>query len=586
MAAATPDPEAAGTVPDDQAADTREPRHGQVSIRMLEEPPVALPRTKAQQEADVHAAAELVRTLADSGETTDELDNYFPRVKERFKLSQIGYVLDGSGVSILLKVNSEERVPVREELQRLDHPLIQGDPARATKIEYHTDDRIYSSLSDPVYTRSQSGLGVRMVADPLTPLHGQGSGPRGTALADVFELLETQGETGSHGYIKGHLLNDNLGGPGEDRNLFPITQTANSRHHSEIENTAKELVNDHHFWVRYNVAMHETDQMRYIDRAGHPRLAINSVIEARLDVLKSDLRSSREVVRVSIPSRFNPERGHVDYRDMTRRQLQEVVDQQGVDAAAAQAEIDRREDLTHRFDAAPENQMDGATDNDLLKELRSETATEFQQDTDVTQDQVLLSTARSGADRSLILEPDTITALRGLAGLNAADSPFEGAATLDKRLADAAIGTSNHTLLLQTAEAALQARGPSGDNDLAEVTTLSEPQKDVLRQINSAGPIEAIRAVIGQYRKENNSLARLEGLPGLPSEADLDYFNRQFSQARQTERVAFAGLVAARYRTRSAGRSALQAMGKWGSSASFYTSLRTKILALPAGDID
>jgi len=40
-------------------------------------------------------------------------------------------------------------------------------------------------------------------------------------------------------WVRGHLLNHNLGGPGEKRNLAPITKAANSEHHSQIEKLLK-----------------------------------------------------------------------------------------------------------------------------------------------------------------------------------------------------------------------------------------------------------------------------------------------------------------------------------------------------------
>jgi hypothetical protein len=40
-------------------------------------------------------------------------------------------------------------------------------------------------------------------------------------------------------WVRGHLLNENLGGPGEPRNLTPITKQCNSRHHSLVEALCK-----------------------------------------------------------------------------------------------------------------------------------------------------------------------------------------------------------------------------------------------------------------------------------------------------------------------------------------------------------
>ena len=575
QAAASPDPTAAGTVPESQAADSRVPRHGPVSIRMLDEPAVALPRTKAQQEADVQAAAALVRQIAETGQTTDELDNYFPRIKERFKLSQIGYVLNGSGISVLVKINAEKSLPIKEEIQRLDHPLIQGDPSRATKIKYDTVNRTYSRATGPQHTRTQSGMGIKMIADPLTPLHGQGSGPKGSALADVFELLETQGETGSHGYIKGHLLNDNLGGPGEDRNLFPITQTANSRHHSEIESTAKELVNDRHFWVRYQVEMRETDQVRYIDRAGHPRLAINSVIDARLDVLKSDLQSSREVVRVSIPSRFNPERGSADFRDMTRRQLQEIVAQQGADATAAQAEIDRRDQLTREFDAAPENQKQGGIKNtDLLNEIRQNNDAQFKQDTDLTQDQIQLSSAHSSTDRSLILSRESKNVLMRLSAYSAQIRPFDGARTLVDRLKNVSIGTTQYDILI--AVAGLAATTASSGQNVDISTVLNADQYDAISRFNNGNHANTLKTTLDRFNQEKQASELAKTKPLTQSLVDRMARMMLDAEAKDSDQNALAAYVVSMFDDKAAARAHFRSINVYGGDNDFYVKLKTQ----------
>ena len=43
-------------------------------------------------------------------------------------------------------------------------------------------------------------------------------------------------------YIRGHLLNDNLGGKGENINLFPITANANSQHLRSTETEIKNWI--------------------------------------------------------------------------------------------------------------------------------------------------------------------------------------------------------------------------------------------------------------------------------------------------------------------------------------------------------
>ena len=82
-------------------------------------------------------------------------------------------------------------------------------------------------------------VGVKMKA-LIGPEHRQGGPPKTSALKGLMEKLVTNpSESNDNKYIKGHLLNDNVGGPGEDYNLFPITAAANKEHERSIESSVK-----------------------------------------------------------------------------------------------------------------------------------------------------------------------------------------------------------------------------------------------------------------------------------------------------------------------------------------------------------
>jgi Domain of unknown function (DUF4157)/DNA/RNA non-specific endonuclease len=102
------------------------------------------------------------------------------------------------------------------------------------------------------------GDGTEMIADPLGPDHKLGTEPetggvwhaRTAALDAIFD---------KDSHIAGHLLNHQLGGPGNDsRNLAPITSSANGVHKNQVESHIKRLVNVHHAWVYYRVKIHYT----------------------------------------------------------------------------------------------------------------------------------------------------------------------------------------------------------------------------------------------------------------------------------------------------------------------------------------
>jgi hypothetical protein len=54
-------------------------------------------------------------------------------------------------------------------------------------------------------------------------------------------------------YVQGHLLNENLGGPGMRFNLTPITKEANNEHKRAVESELKEQVNDKGEVISYTI---------------------------------------------------------------------------------------------------------------------------------------------------------------------------------------------------------------------------------------------------------------------------------------------------------------------------------------------
>ncbi|MBG6204909.1 hypothetical protein IWQ48_006079 [Labrenzia sp. EL_13] len=82
-------------------------------------------------------------------------------------------------------------------------------------------------------------------AIPLTRLEGntKGSSPKSSAQSPEWShavKLDTgPGDKRRYIWVRGHLLNDNLHGPGENRNLVPITKTMNSKMATGVEAGAK-----------------------------------------------------------------------------------------------------------------------------------------------------------------------------------------------------------------------------------------------------------------------------------------------------------------------------------------------------------
>lgn len=102
------------------------------------------------------------------------------------------------------------------------------------------------------------GGGVEAKASVLSAIHPQGTTPRD--FADIWQNLQHLGkglkskrEIRKDWYVQGHLLNENLGGPGLRFNLTPITKEANNEHKRAVETEMKRLVNDDGEVVSYTV---------------------------------------------------------------------------------------------------------------------------------------------------------------------------------------------------------------------------------------------------------------------------------------------------------------------------------------------
>lgn len=96
------------------------------------------------------------------------------------------------------------------------------------------------------------GFAKSMRVEVLTKLHPEGS-PVNAEDPGMGNLLKRKEITRSY-YIAGHLLNNNLGGPGSTwSNLTPIPQKANQTHEQEVESKVKKAVNTDGLVMFYSV---------------------------------------------------------------------------------------------------------------------------------------------------------------------------------------------------------------------------------------------------------------------------------------------------------------------------------------------
>ncbi|MDZ7695031.1 MAG: hypothetical protein U5K69_28590 [Balneolaceae bacterium] len=95
----------------------------------------------------------------------------------------------------------------------------------------------------PVYGPVRQGFGTLARVSYLQAPHDEGSSPT-VSNTPEFKSINLRRKGGGAYYVKGHLLNDNLGGPGSTwANLTPLTVQANADHKTEFENPVKQAVN-------------------------------------------------------------------------------------------------------------------------------------------------------------------------------------------------------------------------------------------------------------------------------------------------------------------------------------------------------
>lgn len=111
----------------------------------------------------------------------------------------------------------------------------------------------------PVDAETKDGTGVE--ATVLGPDHLAGDKPEKGVCPNAGKLNRIAGLDGNKGYVKGHLLNEKLGGPGgDDRNLTAIPRTTNTGGMKDnVEERLKALVNGRRAWVYFKAKVwHKT----------------------------------------------------------------------------------------------------------------------------------------------------------------------------------------------------------------------------------------------------------------------------------------------------------------------------------------
>jgi hypothetical protein len=125
---------------------------------------------------------------------------------------------------------------LNEDLSKLDEPKraakvkenenkLNGLLDRISKIaaKYFTNKELpVSKIQFETTSKGGGVMGTKMFAFPLTKNHPDGSESTGDNSNPAYNNIEKRGYKGGSFYVKGHLLNNNLGGPGSWANYTPL----------------------------------------------------------------------------------------------------------------------------------------------------------------------------------------------------------------------------------------------------------------------------------------------------------------------------------------------------------------------------
>jgi hypothetical protein len=112
---------------------------------------------------------------------------------------------------------------VNPEAEALSDAEVEGEAAAAAASAAAGGGVLNAPVYGPLTGEFGTSVSVRLQRSP------SGSSPP-SAVGPIWHILNERRDGGSYYYVRGHLLNDNFGGPGGDwKNLTPLTQATNNR---------------------------------------------------------------------------------------------------------------------------------------------------------------------------------------------------------------------------------------------------------------------------------------------------------------------------------------------------------------------
>lgn len=111
-----------------------------------------------------------------------------------------------------------------------------------TTVKWTSQSFRYKDETSKTIKTKEVGGTMEAKLDPAKPI--QGADAQSSFQKDMYDSLKHYWNPGAKHWVRGHLLNANLGGPNVAPNLFPITGHANGDHLNYVENHVKQWVID------------------------------------------------------------------------------------------------------------------------------------------------------------------------------------------------------------------------------------------------------------------------------------------------------------------------------------------------------
>ena len=198
-------------------------------------------RTDAQKQADLDkGVAEAEALLIDSKLSRQDAAKKLPGIQARYRMTKLEIVTDAADAT-----------------KETDHIHGEINPVKDTQAHQKPVVVVPRSIInyDPV---NPLGGAAKATASILSTDHDPGSSP--SAEPPIWANLANLGAglnkpVRANWYVRGHLLNENLGGPGEQQNLTPITKIANNKHKQFAETEIKDWVINQHIVMSYTITV-------------------------------------------------------------------------------------------------------------------------------------------------------------------------------------------------------------------------------------------------------------------------------------------------------------------------------------------